>query len=441
MDIKKIAIVGAGPKAASLVAKAFVLNKLDMGRLEIDLFEEHEIAANWDGQYGHTDGQQKLGTPPEKDIGFPYESIFGEQVDKELFQFSWESYLIAKKLYGSYVDRGKPHPFHEEWASYLRWVCSKAKANIKINRVVKLDLIENDKFRVFYLIKGEEKEEVYDGVVFTGPGKPLKVGNKGHEWIHSKVIDGQQYWSNIPIFRELSDDRRVAIIGAGETAASIAVSLTRNCPNINIEIINRTGVLYTRGESFYENEIYTNPERWEDLDEVERLEFIRRTDRGVFSVEAKKEIDQSTRIKTITGTVIGIERDGKNVVVELERINQKKEYIYDIVVVAIGFDPLWPLDILAEDKRPNFPTVNRHRRQSTQKLASNIIDEFLRVPLPLVEGGKYVNLHLPMLSGLKQCPGFPNLSCLGHVSDRIISAYISPQANNSMQPTASASAD
>ena len=430
MNINKIAIVGAGPKAAAIIAKAFVLNKLGIGKLEIDIFEEHEIAANWDGQYGHTDGQQKLGTPPEKDIGFPYESLFGKQVDEELFQFSWESYLIAHKLYGSYIDRGKPHPFHSEWAKYLRWVCSKANANIRINRVVKLDLIENDRFRVFYLKKGEEKSDDYDGVVFTGPGQPLKVGNKGHEWIHAKIIDGQQYWTNIPIFRELSNDRRVAIIGAGETAASIAVSLTRNCPNINIEIINRAGVLYTRGESFYENEIYTNPKRWDDLDEVDRLEFIRRTDRGVFSVESKKEIDQSTRIKTITGTVIGIERDGKTVIVELDRINQKKEYIYDVVIVAIGFDPLWPLDLLTEDKRSNFPTVNRQRRQSALKTVSNMVDKFLRVSLPLAENGKYVNLHLPMLSGLKQCPGFPNLSCLGHLSDRIIATYVSPESAN-----------
>jgi mycobactin lysine-N-oxygenase len=33
-------------------------------------------------------------------------------------------------------------------------------------------------------------------------------------------------------------------------------------------------------------------------------------------------------------------------------------------------------------------------------------------------------LHLPVLAGLAQGPGFPNLSCLGLLSDRILRRYI-----------------
>jgi mycobactin lysine-N-oxygenase len=33
-------------------------------------------------------------------------------------------------------------------------------------------------------------------------------------------------------------------------------------------------------------------------------------------------------------------------------------------------------------------------------------------------------LHLPVLAGLAQGPGFPNLSCLGLLSDRILRRYV-----------------
>jgi mycobactin lysine-N-oxygenase len=33
-------------------------------------------------------------------------------------------------------------------------------------------------------------------------------------------------------------------------------------------------------------------------------------------------------------------------------------------------------------------------------------------------------LHLPMLAGLAQGPGFPNLSCLGLLSDRVLRRYV-----------------
>jgi mycobactin lysine-N-oxygenase len=35
-------------------------------------------------------------------------------------------------------------------------------------------------------------------------------------------------------------------------------------------------------------------------------------------------------------------------------------------------------------------------------------------------------LHLPVLAGLAQGPGFPNLSCLGLLSDRILRRYVIP---------------
>ena len=42
----------------------------------------------------------------------------------------------------------------------------------------------------------------------------------------------------------------------------------------------------------------------------------------------------------------------------------------------------------------------------------------------LSTGERSIALHLPMLAGLAQGPGFPNLSCLGLLSDRVLRRYV-----------------
>jgi len=81
---------------------------------------------------------------------------------------------------------------------------------------------------------------------------------------------------------------------------------------------------------------------------------------------------------------------------------------YDKIVVAIGFDPTSAFSLLSAALRPQLSTDEVQRR----------IDEQLCIP------GR--NIHMPMLAGLAQGPGFPNLSCLGLFADRVLSRYIHP---------------
>jgi mycobactin lysine-N-oxygenase len=46
------------------------------------------------------------------------------------------------------------------------------------------------------------------------------------------------------------------------------------------------------------------------------------------------------------------------------------------------------------------------------------------VELDLSVAGLSPPLHLPVLAGLAQGPGFPNLSCLGLLSDRVLRRYV-----------------
>ncbi len=69
-----LAVVGAGPKAVAVAAKAAVLREMGADAPDVIAVERTAIAANWTASGGWTDGEHRLGTGPEKDVGFPYRS-------------------------------------------------------------------------------------------------------------------------------------------------------------------------------------------------------------------------------------------------------------------------------------------------------------------------------------------------------------------------------
>src|SRR6478672_8215601 len=138
VDSPLLAIVGAGPKAAALVAKAAVLRKLNLPSVRTVVIEAEEPAANWNGLHGFTHGHCELGTPPQKDVGYPYRSPQGPDVDHEMLKYSWEAFLISSGSYSEWIDQGRPQPRHSTWGNYLSWVFAQAAAEIQIGKVTEI---------------------------------------------------------------------------------------------------------------------------------------------------------------------------------------------------------------------------------------------------------------------------------------------------------------
>lgn len=440
-----LVVVGAGPKAAALAAKARVLKKLNPGlEVRILVIERNKIGANWIGWAGFTDGSGELGTPPEKDVGFPYNSAYGSKVDIAMLEYSWHSHRIhlSETSYSDWIDRGKQQPKHKDWAAYLRWVLDKVAADCMTDApAAQVKVIEETEVKGIEPVGGKLKITAYhnrkpypiedaDGVVFTGPGEPVMFDNIPAGTRDLMIFDGRSYWQYIDLFRGMANGK-IALIGGGETAASIALSLlgltlVPKGPSLQIDIINRHGAIFTRGESYNENKYFSNPKDWAQLDEAVRTEFIQRTDRGVFSLAAQRQLDRAENVSTISGRVLALDKAGGKVIVRLERGEPPvgREYEYDKVIVALGFNPWSPLELLPANFRPNAATA-----ADLEKLRVTLrrgIDDKLRLPFDYVPGlaGTKINIHMPMLAGLSQGPGFPNLSCLGHLSDRILSAYV-----------------
>ena len=87
---------------------------------------------------------------------------------------------------------------------------------------------------------------------------------------------------------------------------------------------------------------------------------------------------------------------------------------YDYVIVAVGFNALWFTKLLQGRAYEQLAGVTGSFDRVTTERA---IGEDLSIR------GFEPRLHLPMLAGVAQGPGFPNLSCLGLLSDRILASY------------------
>ena len=405
-----LAVVGAGPKGIAIAAKARALAAAGLPVPRVVLVDRGQTAGNWSGRQGYTNGMLPLGTPPEKDIGYPYAAGWGDasaDVVAAMAEYSWQRHLIRHGAYSDWVDRGRIRPTHRAWSVYLREVADAAEAEIVSGVVTGLEVTGGDRWEV-RLAAGAEITA--DGLVITGAGPAITVPGQPHD--HPRVLDGRTYWLAA---HELNHQRaqNVCVIGSGETAASVVIDLVKRFHKRSmIDVLTARGVLYSRGESYDENRFYSDPADWPRLAETHRREFLERTDRGVFSLQAEAALNQARGFRTLAGRAAAIEAREQDVIVTIAYGDERERVAYDAVVVAIGFDGRWFEALLGED------AAGRYR----DALGGGDLDH--RIDVDLSVSGLAPPLHLPVMAGLAQGPGFPNLSCLGLLSDRILRRYV-----------------
>ena len=404
-----LAVIGAGPKGIAIAAKARALTAAGLPAPRVVLIEPDAVAGNWTGRQGYTSGLVPLGTPPEKDVGFPYAESWGPRspaVTAAMADYSWQRHLIARGAYADWVDRGRLRPTHRQWSFYLREVAEKARAEIIAAEVTGLEA-DGGRWRLTL----EAGEVIWaDGVVITGTGPPVRVAGQPRQ--HPRVLDGRSYWLHeYALNRQIAQN--VCVIGSGETAASVVISLvSRSHKHSAIDVLTSRGVLYSRGESYEENRLYSDPGDWPGLAESHRREFLERTDRGVFSRQAEAVLSQSRGYRALAGRAAAIEAGERQVVVTIEYGHERERVAYDMVIVAVGFRGRWFEMLLGDEAR----------RRLGQAEADGGLER--RIDVDLSVAGLNPPLHLPVLAGLAQGPGFPNLSCLGLLSDRILRRYV-----------------
>src|SRR6476661_1979166 len=138
-----LAVVGAGPKGVAIAAKARALSAVGLDAPRVVLVDRSVVAGNWNGRQGYTNGLLPLGTPPEKDVGFPYAASWGSAsatVTAAMAEFSWQRHLIVHRVYADWIDRGRLRPTHRQWSGYLREVAESAEAEFVAAELVRLEV-------------------------------------------------------------------------------------------------------------------------------------------------------------------------------------------------------------------------------------------------------------------------------------------------------------
>jgi mycobactin lysine-N-oxygenase len=408
-----LAVVGAGAKAVAVAAKAAELRDMGVDVPHIVAVERTAVAANWQAVGGWTDGQHRLGTGPEKDVGFPYRSSLvprrNAELDERMTRHSWHAYLVATGQFAEWIDRGRPAPTHRRWSQYLRWVADNVGMTVVPGEVQR---ISTDGQR--WALHTPEDTVHADAVMITGPGQAERSILPGD----ARVLSIAQFWQHAAA-QELISAERVAVIGGGETAASMLNELFRHRVS-TITVISPQVTLFTRGESFFENTLFSDPTDWSSLTLAQRRDALARTDRGVFSARVQDALLADDRIRHLRGRVAhAVALDNRiRLTLSTNRGSERMETVhgFDLVIDGSGADAMWFVQLLGQDARDVLELG------LGGPLTGDALCESIGPDLAVT--GVTPKLFLPGLSGLTQGPGFPNLSCLGLLSDRILGANL-----------------
>ncbi len=415
-----ILVIGAGAKATAIATKVHAINSLGLGELRVTIFEGTEPAASWLGRNGMTSGEEPLAVTPIKDIGFPYQSFrefgsAGDALDGAALGFSWQRYMIGHRRYARWIDAGSPSVRHRDYGEYLRWVLRQATEGVELvhGQVVSAE-VEEGRWRVG--VEGEDGLSHHSGgnLVVTGPGIHRSFPHEPS--VASKIFHCD---SKREEFARLPEDRPcdVGIVGGGESALSCAMFLRGFRPQARSTIY--TPMLpMSRGESFLENRVFSNPDEveWDSLDQVTRRDFVKHSDRGVFDPPSLAAIGYDDRVRFVLGRVHDVAAaPGDKVRLEYEAPEGAGGGEHEFVVNCTGFD------LLAQTRDLFAPEL----REGIAARAGVDLWELERgVEVPIGRHcelrGVQPLLQIPGLAGLSQGPGFANLGALGLLANRVL---------------------
>ena len=418
-----LVVVGAGPKAVAVQAKAHALRRLGMTIPEIQVVDPIGVAGNWLPEGGWTDGRHPLGTSPFKDIGFPYRTRIADDppphpeiadtrgplsraVDRELLTLSWVRFLIETGRYASWIDRCQPQPRHRLWAEYLRWVAARTGLDLVRGRVTGMHAGAEGWSLSVCMTDGRVRTVTADALLVTGPGPST------HRIAEiPRVLSLAGFWKAIAD-DELPESSRIAVIGAGESAASVITEVIRHDVD-EICLVSPAATVFSRGEGRFENAMYTDPRRWADLDEQARRDFIARTDRGVISVGMQDCLSSDDRVAHLRGRVLEARDTASGVELTMtDPARGHRTATFGLVIDARGGSPVWFTELMDPQTRSLVSAA------CGGELTARCFEDRMTPTLALA--GLAPTLFVPALSGFRQGPGFANLSCLGELSDRIL---------------------
>jgi mycobactin lysine-N-oxygenase len=426
--VETICVVGAGPKAAAIAARAAVLGQQHRGLKvpQVLILERHQPGAAWSGGQGFSDGRLTLCTPGEKDVGYPYgdETRFGDDVGLRIFEkFSWSSFLVTRGYFSEWIERGRRFPSHRRWAEYIRWVIEQGGAKLEIANVQKAKWLPSVGWEITALNQNGKQKFRADALVLSGTG-PTKTIPVAADVDAHRVLDAQNFWreTNLEALQNLTEGD-IAVIGDGGSAGAIVAWLVEEFADkeVGIKCINRTASMFLRGDGYAERQYYSDPSDWTELNEDDRRRIIERTEAGVVSARNKAVIDAAENVAFVRGRATSITAGTEGVLIAVEYAGRACPPVEaDYAVMAIGFDDWGLLELVDGSRQAGLISGGADMGAKRASLGRDFAYD---LSLP-ASAGLGQHLHLPALAALARGPGFAGLGCLGLLASRILDDYV-----------------
>ncbi|AOK04427.1 lysine N(6)-hydroxylase/L-ornithine N(5)-oxygenase family protein [Burkholderia sp. AU28942] len=180
-------------------------------------------------------------------------------------RYTFINYLFERGRLNEFVNLKNFYPTRVEFHDYLSWVADAFDEHVHYSETVTaIEPVSGDGARIDALrvlsrdAAGHERQRVTRALsvgVGGTPAVPDAFAALGRE----RVIHSSSYLTDIDRLVAAPDGerRRVAVIGAGQSAAEVFVDLARRFPHVDASLVMRAGALKPADDSPFVNEIFS----------------------------------------------------------------------------------------------------------------------------------------------------------------------------------------
>lgn len=275
-------------------------------------------------------------------------------------QYTFLNYLHEKGRLEDFINLKTFYPSRQEFNDYLSWVAAHFNDQCHYGESLQSvrPVIENDQ-----VVAVETCSVDSTGETVVRQGRNLILGIGGRASIpeiftgldSKRILHSSQYLNRIDeARRQLGSNPRIAVVGAGQSAAEIYLNLVNTVPGSSVNMIYRAGSLRPADSSPFVNEIFhthfTNRVYEQPAQErKQHLQDYKFTNYSVVDDEELKQLQELLYQQKLSGcethrlsnntSVIDAKINGENIELLLEDklAGEHRTEAFDLVILATGY--------------------------------------------------------------------------------------------------------
>lgn len=274
-------------------------------------------------------------------------------------RFTFVNYLHDQRRLDSFINMGTFFPTRVEYNDYMRWAADQFSNRVHYGQeVIAIEPVEQGGEVEWVRIRSRQADgsetEVFTRNLVIGIGGYPRIPAVFAGKMDQNMVHSSRYKHEYERFGR-HESPRIAVIGAGQSAAEIYLDLMNQYPHGKMDMVTRGRALHPADDSAFVNEIF-DPAFTDTIygrPEAERKDFLQRFSQTNYAVVDLAEIEQIYErlyLQKITGKeqhrflsnrdIVAVHNDGKIVSLTLRNKDTGQEQVeeYDGVVLATGYN-------------------------------------------------------------------------------------------------------